>query len=124
MPPSVQVERLTDYPAFVMIWQQQINRDDIDSAKATLMQLLDMSRQPQYVIVDLHLATDFLLSKTIASVLLSVYVHRNVEEMLLCGSDEVTRILKRTLDLRSGLSSSRRFEAWAAVLDYLDEQLG
>jgi hypothetical protein len=63
-----------------------------------------------------------LLGKTIASVLVDVYHHPHVEELLLCGPDEVTRTLKRTLDLRTGLSKSRRFEVWAAALAYLDAQ--
>jgi hypothetical protein len=54
-------------------------------------------------------------------VLVSVYEHWKLKELLLCGPDDVTRTLKRTLDLRTGLSESRCFETWDEVLRYLDE---
>jgi anti-anti-sigma regulatory factor len=121
MTPTVRIEPLDDYPAYAMIWQEQANRDDIDAAVSKLIELMKAADEPQVVVIDLRLATDFLLGKTIASVLVSVYEHSKLKELLLCGPDDVTRTLKRTLDLRTGLSKSRCFETWAEVLRYLDE---
>lgn len=97
MSTSVTATPIEGYPAWLLTWEHTIIPDDIAPAFRSLTRALDESTKPLWIIVDLRANPTLPILETFSSAFRGPFMHKNMGEWLVVGSNSVARTIGRTL---------------------------
>jgi hypothetical protein len=122
-PEPVIVTPLEGQPTLVMRWPRVIARDSIKTAFHEIVQALDESNVPLYIIVDLQANPDFPMTDTIQGAYFGPYRHPNLAEWLVVGTNILGRMIGNTLSSITRRHNIKWFDTMEEALGHLDELL-
>lgn len=117
--PTVQVERVPEYDALKLIWRVPVQRSEAALAAEILLQGLEESEGPVFLLVEL--AGDALVPTgvKISDALREACRSPRLAGMLIYGQGPSARIISRRLMLLTAQVFIRAFESEADALDFL-----
>jgi hypothetical protein len=116
---TVRVEPLEAYPALKMIWEHTVLEADVAPAFRKIMNALDATNRPIYVIVDLLSNPRFPMMVTVQEAL-PCYRDPMMKEWLIVGSNWMAKAIEGTLARITRHKNVRWFSTEAEALTYLD----
>jgi hypothetical protein len=117
----VTVTPLYDYPALIMTWPRFIERNSIKEAFRTIVEALDESDVPLYIIVDLSANPDFPMTETIQGAYFGPFRHRLLAEWLVVNTNMLGRMIGNTLTSITRRHNIRWLDTMEDATAYLDE---
>ncbi|MCU0465554.1 MAG: hypothetical protein MUF38_13420 [Anaerolineae bacterium] len=119
--PSVSLTSIEDRPqALLMRWERDVRPGDTREAFRQLLQRLNQTATPLYVVVDIQSQPRFNLSETVGAALMGPFSHDKLAEWLVVGSTPVARTISSTLSAFTNRKNIRWFNAYDDVWAYLD----
>lgn len=123
MLPTVTATPIDNYPAWLLAWEHTVNKTDVAPAFRALVQALEASAQPLWIVVDLHNDPVFPLHETITSALWGPFRHKQLREWLVVGSNNTAHLIGRTLSGITGRKNILWFKTIQEVYEYMDHVL-
>lgn len=108
-----------DRRAVIMIWQREVIQTDVTVAFRDLVNRLDQSPEPLYVIVDLRADPRFPLMETFRGALNGPFRHPRLAEWLVVGANSVARSIGSALMSITGRANIHWFSTFEEALVHL-----
>lgn len=119
---TVRIEAVEGYRALWMHWAREVNKDDVNPAFREMAHLLNQSRGPLRVIVDLRQNPKFPLNETLTGALSGPFRHPHLAEWLMIGSSPMAQAIARALSAVTLRRNLLWFDSEAEVFAYLEAQ--
>ena len=119
---TVSVEPIENYPALKMTWQHTILEADVAPAFQKIMAVLNTSKRPIYIVVDILSNPRFPMMRTVQEAL-PCYRDPMLKEWLVVGSNATARAIEGTLSRITRHKNVRWFNTQAEAIAYLDSVL-
>jgi hypothetical protein len=94
---TVTIKAINGYPALLMTWELKATKEDIKRAYHEIMQALEQSKTPLYVVVDLRRNIQMPLKETVAGAFFGPYNHPKLGAWLVVGGHQMARIVANSL---------------------------
>ena len=105
--------------AIKMIWQHSAKTEDIIEAFEQITEYLGQSEELVYVVVDITSKPNFPMAVTINSAFIGPYGHPKLAQWLIVGSNQMARMIERTLSFLARRKNVLWFETEQAVMEHL-----
>lgn len=119
---TIRVARIDGYPAIKMVWEQRVIVDDVGPAFMAIVEMLDASDEPLFVLVDITSRPLFPLAETMTQALAGPYRHPGLLEWLVVGGTSQARIIEEFLSRVTGRENVRWFHSEEAALMHIEAQ--
>lgn len=116
---TVSVMPIEGYPAWLLTWEQKVDKRDVAPAFRQLTQALDDSEGMIWVVVDLGKNPNLPLHETISSTLWGPSRHDKLRGWLVIGSNSTAQLIGRTLSKVTGRFNIQWFENMDQVLTHM-----
>jgi hypothetical protein len=117
---TVRAYRIEGYAAWMLEWEQVINKDEIAPVFRKIVRALDASDEPLYVVVDLTKDPEFPMSQTINAALWGPFRHKRLQAWLVVGSNRTAQVIGRTLNNLTRRDNIVWYETVEEAFAYLD----
>lgn len=117
---TVNVKVMEGQNALLMTWQRDVDKDDVRSAYHEMMEHLNMTSKPMYIIVDIQSNPRFPLAETISGAFWGPFRHKMLAEWLVVGSSSLARNIGRTLTGITLRDNIRWFGTMEEAVAYLE----
>lgn len=122
-PEPVTVTPFQGHPALVMYWPRVIERESIKTAFHKIVEALDTSEVPLYIIVDLQANPDFPMTDTIQGAYFGPYRHANLAEWLVVNTNILGRMIGNTLASITRRHNIKWFDTMEEAVRHLEERV-
>ncbi|MBZ0287419.1 MAG: hypothetical protein K8I30_07380 [Anaerolineae bacterium] len=119
---TVSVEPVENYPALKMTWEHTVIEADVAPAFRKIMNALDATNRPIYIIVDLLRNPRFPMMVTVQEAL-PCYRDPMLKEWLIVGSNWMAKAIEGTLARITRHKNVRWFNTAADAMAYLQSVL-
>ncbi len=120
-PAPVTVTPIEGQPAFLMTWPHIVDKESIRSAFRDIMDGLDTTDKPLYVVVDLRNNPDFPMTETIQGAYWGPFRHYRLAEWLVVSTNVLGRMIGHTLATITRRNNIKWFETMEEAMLYLQE---
>lgn len=121
--PTVTVDVIKGQDALRMLWQRDVDVEDVELAFRALTQYLDVADSPVHVVIDLLNCVRFPLLATIDCAVRGPAAHPMMGKWVVVGASQMARVFARTLINVTGSSSVHFLNEAGAVAERLDDLL-
>lgn len=118
---TVSATPVEGFPAWLLAWEQRVEKEDVGPAFRQLTRALDDSNDPLWIIVDLRKNPSLPLHETISSTLWGPSRHDKLRGWLVIGSNSTAQLIGRTLSKITGRFNIEWFETIDQVYDHMQK---
>lgn len=118
-PEPVTVSWIAGQPALLMRWPRIIERESIKEAFRIIVNALDESNLPLYIVVDLHANPDFPMTETIQGAYFGPFRHPMLAEWLVVNTNILGRMIGNTLSSITRRHNIKWFDTTEEAFDHL-----
>ena len=120
-PDPVTTTPIEGQPALLMKWPRSVDKESIRTAFRGIMDVLDATGEPIYVIVDLRDDPDFPMTETIQSAYWGPFRHHRLAEWLVVSTNVLGRMIGHTLATITRRNNIKWFDTMDEAMAYLHE---
>jgi hypothetical protein len=118
---TLTVDPIQEYSnALLMTWQHHINKDDVAPAFEKIVDFLEASPEPVYVVVDLLENPKFPLVETMRRAL-KAYDHPRLKAWLVVGSNPLAKQIESFLSMITGRKNVFWFDTMEQAHTYIQK---
>ncbi len=122
--PTVTVDVIRGQDALRMLWQRDVDVEDVELAFQALSHHLDGADSPVHVVIDLQNCVRFPLLATIECAVRGPAAHPQMGKWVVVGSSQLARVFARTLINVTRPTSVRFLSETGVLAERLDDLFG
>ena len=119
--PTVTVDVVRGHQAVRMLWQRDVDIEDVAIAFREVEEHLNSAQAPVHVVLDLLNCTRFPLLASIEHALAGPAVHENMGTWVVIGSSQLARVFAKTLITMTGRTNVYYLDDDERWLDRLEQ---